>query len=257
VPENASGQSGRAPDSYDKQLLDLREAILEQGWPDKTKLTGLLNDANLKPKDYPLDGGANTLWANLIPFLKGRGELAQVLRVLQPHVGEMWEATVAELANYFERQAHELADELAYSRMRTQLREDTEAALARLWDAPNHQATLLMPVHPSAARLAGMRSWITGCARAVVKAQKTGAEVSHEDEAAELVQWATQLAAVSDAFRLYESMLEKARSAHGAEPGQQGRPLAAAAEEEQLLLGWRMSLRASIQQLIAVLRSES
>jgi len=233
--------------------MNLRTGVLEQTWNDEAKLRGLLSDAGLKPNDYPLDGGASTLWANLIPLLKGRGELSRVLRFLQRRVGKMWEGTVAELINYFEKQERELA----YFHKRIQLREDTDAALARLWEAPNHQATLLMPVHPNAAKLAGMRSWITGCARAVVKAQKTGAQVSYDDEAAEIEQWATQLAAVSDAFRLYESMLEKYRSGHEAEPGHPARSLAAEAEEERLLLGWRLNLRASIQQLIAALRPDS
>jgi len=233
--------------------MDLRTRVFEKTWNDQAKVSGLLNDAGLNPSDYTFDGGASTLWANLIPVLRDRLELAKVLRVLQPRVGKPLAGTVDELASYYEKQAQERA----YNRLRTRLHEDMEVALARLREAPNHLTTLLMPVHPSAARIAGMRSWITGCAKAVVRAQKTGAQVSHEDEAAQIEELATQLAAVSDAFRLYASMLEKSRSANEAEQGQPAHSLAAAAEEERLLLSWRRSLRASIQQLITGLQSDS
>jgi hypothetical protein len=264
MPEDTTGPPGRSSnpskaraessaDSYNRQLMELRTEVLEILWNNETEVIGLLNDAGLKPNDYSLDGGAKTLWANLIPVLKYRGELAQVLRALKPRMGKELANTVEELANYFEKERLKRA----YDRMRNRLHQDTEVALALLWEAPNHQTTLLMPVHPSAGRIAGMRSWITGCVKAVAKAQKSGEQVSYEDEVGEIENIARQLAAVSDAFRMYASMLERFRSTNDAEPGQPPRPLAAVAEEERLLLGWRTSLRSSIQQLIAVLRSEN
>jgi hypothetical protein len=55
---------------------------------------------------------------------------------------------------------------------------------------------------------------------------------------------------------MYVSNLERFRRTNEAEVGQPSRPLAAVAEEERLLLGWRASLRDSIQQLIAIVRTE-
>jgi hypothetical protein len=162
-----------------------------------------------------------------------------------------------ELADFFEDQGQQLANEITYDLMRTRLLEDIESALALLQEAPNHQTTLLMPGHPSAARIAGMRSWIRGCVKAVARAQKSGAQVSLADEAAQIEEIAAQLAAVSDAFHMYASNLERFRSADEPGPGQPPRPLAAVAEEERLLLGWRVGLRGSIQQLMTVLQTEN
>lgn len=243
-------------DRCDRQIKELRTSVLEHTWDDKKKVSSLLIDADLEPNDYDLEGGAQTLWANLIDALKRRAELSQVLQEIQPRVGKKWGEIAKELADYFEGEDRKLAHQENYDRKRTSFAGDMEDTLERLREAHSQQTALLMPTHPNAARIAGMRGWLTGCAKAVGKARRSGAEVAREDEAAQIDELATQLAAVADAFHMYVSNLERFRRTNESEPGHPPRPLAAVAEEERLLLGWRASLRDSIQQLIAVVRTE-
>jgi hypothetical protein len=267
VSEDAAGAAGKSPtgpqaraeskaDRCDRLLRELRDAVLEIIWNDKIKVEGLLNDATLNPIDYDLEGGAHTLWANLIPILKSRREFSSVLKRVQPRVGQSWGETTAELANYFEAEEKRLEYQENYDRKRTDFAGDMEDALERLRDAHSQQTALLMPDHPNAARIAGMRGWLTGCAKAVGKARRSAAEVAHDDEAAQIDELATALAVVADAFHMYVSNLERFRRANEAGLGQPPRPLAAMAEEEKLLLGWRASLRDSIQELIKTVRTE-
>lgn len=110
--DSPEGPAGNGPDRYDLLLNGLRSRALEKTWNDRVKISGLLYDAGLNPDDYPLDGSsANTLWANLIPVLKDRGELAQVLRVVQPRVGRALAGIVEELASYFEHQTQQLVEQ--------------------------------------------------------------------------------------------------------------------------------------------------
>ncbi len=243
-------------DRCDRLLKDLRAGALEIIWDDKKKVISLLNDAELNPNEYDLEGTPHTLWANLIAALKHRAEFAQVLRAVQPWAGKKWGGIAKELADYFEEEDQKLTYQDNYDRKRTSFAGDMEDALERLREAHSQQTVLLMPAHPNAARIAGMRGWLTGCAKAVGKARRSGAEVAREDEAAQVDELATQLAIVADAFHMYVSNLERFRRTNEAELGQPLRPLAAVAEEERLLLGWRASLRDSIQQLIAAVRPE-
>jgi hypothetical protein len=122
APESPQPRVESSADRYRRLLNDLRSHALEKTWNDRVKISGLLNDAGLNPDDYPLDGSAaNTIWANLIPVLRDRGELAQVLRAVQPRVGIVLAETAEELASYHEQQARQLADKLACSRMRSHL----------------------------------------------------------------------------------------------------------------------------------------
>ena len=225
-------------------------------WGDPVKIRSLLYDAALNPDDYSLDGTGTTLWGNLIPTLRGRMELAQVLRAAEDRVGGPLRETVKELAEFFEAEGKQHADSIEYDRMRTQLLGDVHGALALLSEASSYQSALLMPDHPSAARIAGMRSWIVGCVKAVSRAQKSGAQISHQDEVAHIEQITTHLAAVSDDFRLYASSLERFRSTDQPATGQAARSTAAADEDEERLLRYRRKLRDSIQLLINGLRTE-
>jgi len=93
----------------------------------------------------------------------------------------------------------------------------------------------------------------------VSKARGHEARGAGDAEAAEIEQIAVQLAAIADAFSMYTSMLERFRIASQPEPGlppPPPRPLATIAEEERLLLSWRVALRSSIQKLITVVEAE-
>jgi hypothetical protein len=127
-----------------------------------------------------------------------------------------------------------------------------------LRQASDHQTTLLMPSHPSPARIAGLRSWIRDCVKEVSETQRFGAEITHSDQIASVEEIASLLAAVGDAFHLYASMLERFRSAEaGTGLSPQPRPLVAVAEDERLLVSCRVALRGSLQQLISVLQTDN
>ena len=124
--------------------------------------------------------------------------------------------------------------------------------------ASDHQTILLMPSHPSPARIAGLQSWIQGCVRDVSKAQRSGVQVTHSDEIVQVDEITTHLAAVVDAFHMYSSMLERSRSAEaGLGLSPQPRPLAVVADDERLLVSYRVTLRGALQQLISVLQTDN
>jgi hypothetical protein len=134
-----------------------------------------------------------------------------------------------------------------------------DTAWTLLMQAQEYQRFLLTSSHPSASRVAGFRSWIQDCVMAVDEAQRLGALIAPDDEAAPHVEEvATRIAAVVDTFHIYASMLKRFRSAdQTAVVPPQSRPLAAVADDERLLLGCRATLRESMQQLIAALQSYS
>jgi hypothetical protein len=119
-----------------------------------------------------------------------------------------------------------------------------------------HQMTLLKASHPSAARLAVLRSWIQDCISAVHTAGRLAALLGRRLEEPHVNDIAGQLAAMLDAFHLYASTLERFRSTHRAatgSPQRQPAALSAIAEDEVALLGYRAALRTSMQQLITLL----
>lgn len=251
----AQGRAESAEDRRERLLRDIRDRALVTTWRDPVNVRGLLSDANLNPDDYSLDGTGTTLWSNLIPVLRGRMELAQVLRAAEDRIGGPLRETARELAESFAEEEKRHADSIEYDRMRTQLLGDVQGALTLLGEASSYLSTLLMPDHPNAARIAGMRGWIVGCVKAVSRAQKSGAQISHGDEVAHLGQITTHLAAVSDDFRLYASSLERFRS-NDQPAGQAARSTAAADEDEERLLAYRRRLRNSIQLLMSDLETE-
>lgn len=134
---------------------------------------------------------------------------------------------------------------------------ELEPVLTLLRQASDHQTTLLMPSHPSPARVAALRSWLHSCVKSVAKVQKCQAQTMRSDEAAQMEEFATCLAAAVDAFQVYASTLETFRSA-GPRLGlsHQQRSLAAVAEDEKLMVGCRATLRESMQQLVSVLQAD-
>lgn len=256
-PTPAKERAESAEDRRERLLRDIRDRALVTTWRDPVNVRGLLSDAKLNPDDYSLDGTGTTLWSNLIPVLRGRMELAQVLRAAERRIGGPLRETARELAESFAEEEKRHADSIEYDRMRTQLLGDVQGALALLGEASSYLSTLLMPDHPSAARIAGMRSWIVGCVKAVSRAQKSGAQISHGDEVAHLGEITVHLAAVSDDFRLYASSLERFRSADQPAVRQAVRSTAAADEDEERLLSYRRRLRNSVQLLMSDLETES
>jgi hypothetical protein len=134
-----------------------------------------------------------------------------------------------------------------------------ETLRALLQQAPSHQMMLLMPMHPSPKRLAVLRTWIQSCVTGLSRARSQEMQTDGEAEAAQTKEIATQLAAVTDAFSMYASMLERFRIASQPEPGlpPPPRPLAVIADDERLLLNCRSALRRSIQELITALETDS
>jgi hypothetical protein len=131
-----------------------------------------------------------------------------------------------------------------------------DPAYPMLRQASAHQMTLLKASHPSAARLAVLRSWIQDCISAVQTAGKLAALLGRRLEEPHVNDIAGQLAAMLDAFHLYASTLESFRStcrAATGSPQRQPAALSAIAEDEVALLGYRAALRTSMQQLITLL----
>lgn len=129
------------------------------------------------------------------------------------------------------------------------------AASALLAQAYDHQLTLLKPAHPSAARIAGLRSWIQDCVSAFDQAQRLEALIG-DDELTPVKEIAAKMAAVLDSFHIYTSVLKRSRSAQIAMgPLPKLEPLAAVADNERALLNCRSDLRESMQHLIAALQA--
>lgn len=141
-------------------------------------------------------------------------------------------------------------------------RDSTEviAALEAVWtllmQAHEHQRGLLRASHPSAARMARLRSWIQDCVTAIDTVLQSEALTARSDKVAHVTEIAAKVAAVVDAFHMYASMLERSRSVSQAAIGSsRSGPLAAVADDERVLLSCRADLRESMQQLIAALQS--
>ena len=127
---------------------------------------------------------------------------------------------------------------------------------ALLKQAHEHQRSLLEPSHPAPTHIAGLRSWIQDCVKAVDEAQRLEALIAPYDGIA-LIEIAARIAAVVDAFQMYASMLERFRSASQTAAVLPSQPLSLAvvADDERVLLSCRAALRSSIQQLITALQS--
>jgi hypothetical protein len=135
-------------------------------------------------------------------------------------------------------------------------------ALAAIWtlllQAQEHQMDLLKPSHPSAARIARLRSWIQDCVKAVEEARRLEALIVQSDEVDQVEEIAESIAAVVDDFHMYASVLEKFRKANrtAIRLPSQSEPLAAVADDERVLLSCRAALRGSMQHLIATVRAD-
>jgi hypothetical protein len=127
-----------------------------------------------------------------------------------------------------------------------------DAAWTLLRQAPGHHSALLEPSHPSPAGIARFQSWIQGCVRALTEAQGLRAQIARSDEIAHVEEMATGMVGVVDTFQIYASMLERFRCAD--ETASPSGPLAAAADDERVLLNCRAALRKSMQQVMAALR---
>jgi hypothetical protein len=167
-----------------------------------------------------------------------------VVHCPQPGCAETWPTDPDTLRAVLEDQASQATAD----------RDSTEvmAAWTLLLQAREHQRGLMTASHPSAARVAELRSWIQGCVAAVDTLLRSHA--LNGEEAANLTDIAAEVPAVLDAFHLYASMLDRYRKANRAASGSpRPGPLAAVADDERVLLGSRADLRESMQRLIAVL----
>ena len=132
------------------------------------------------------------------------------------------------------------------------------AAFDNVWtllmQAPEHHSILLKASHPSAARIAGLGSWIQSCVTAIDQADRLKASTAHSDQAAHIEEIAAGIATVVDSFHMYASMLERFRNNNDTAAGlPPSGSLAAVADDERVLLTCRAGLRRSIQHLIAAL----
>jgi hypothetical protein len=141
-------------------------------------------------------------------------------------------------------------------------RDSTEviAAFDAVWrllmQAHAHHRELLRATHPSAARLARLRSWTQDCVTATEAILQAGALTARSDEVAQLTEIAAKVSTVVDAFHIYAAMLDRSRRVGSAAIGSaRSEPLAAVADDEKVLVNYRAELRESMQQLIAELQS--
>lgn len=128
---------------------------------------------------------------------------------------------------------------------------EPESVGALMRQAPAHEVTLAMPLHPSPRRLAGMQAWVEACVKSVSHMRGRTADAA---DAAWTEDVTARLTSVADAFSLYMRTLQISRAAQ--QPTgvslPASRPLAEVAEEEKLLLGYRAVLRQSLHELISV-----
>jgi hypothetical protein len=181
----------------------------------------------------------------------GRGHL--VVHCRQPGCDEIWQADVDTLIAAIEDRSRHAVD-----RGSSQAMPAPNTAWTLLMQAHEHQRSLLRPSHPSAASIAGLRSWIRGCVEAVGEARRLEVLTAASDELANVEKMAVRITAIVDAFHMYASMLERFRRIHQTAMvlPPQSRPLADFAEDERILLSCRATLRKSMQELIATLEAD-
>jgi hypothetical protein len=132
------------------------------------------------------------------------------------------------------------------------------AALEPVWAlvgrAREYQRDLLRASHPSAARLARLGSWIQESVTATDMILASETLAAQGDELAHVTEIAAKLSTVLDTFHIYAGLLERSRrSSLVAFGAARSGPLAAAAEDERVLLGCRADLRDSMRRLAAEL----
>lgn len=178
----------------------------------------------------------------------GRGHL--VVHCSQPGCAEIWQTDADTLLTALEDRTNDAAAD----RESTEVIATLEAVWTLLMQAHEHERGLLRASHPSAARIARLRSWIQDCVTAIDIALQSEALTARSDKVAHVTEIATKVAAIVDAFHIYASMLERSRKSGQVTIGSpRPGPLAAVADDERVLLSCRADLRESMQQLIAAL----
>jgi hypothetical protein len=179
---------------------------------------------------------------------EGRGHL--VIHCPRAGCPETWLADAATVIGVLEDR-NRLA---AVDRESAQAMAMLDAVWTLLMQAHDHYRELLRSSHPSAARMARLRSWTQDCVTALDTAQRSEALVSRSDELAQITDIAVKMRSVVDAFQMYGSMHDRLRNASQVTIGSSSvRSLADLADDERVLLNCRAALRESVQELIAAL----
>jgi hypothetical protein len=129
-----------------------------------------------------------------------------------------------------------------------------DAVWTLLMQAHEHLRELLRSSHPSAARMARLRSWAQDCVTALDTARQSEVLIARSGELAQIADIALQMESIVDTCQMYASLHERFRNTSRAAIGaSSARSLTDVAEDERLLLSCRASLRESMQELIALL----
>lgn len=204
------------------------------------------------PKGHPWDAGQVTInsvpcGCPVTPTDPGHAHL--VVHCSRPECNETWQAKADILVGVMDQGRPAAADRDISRAMAA-----FENAWTLLMQAPDYYSGLLRPSHPSAARIAGLGTWIQSCVTAIDEAERLKASTAHSDQVAHIEQIAAGIATVVDSFHMYASMLERFRNNNDTLTGvPPSGSLAAVADDERVLLACRAALRRSIQQLIAAL----
>ena len=180
----------------------------------------------------------------------GHGHL--VVHCAQPGCTETWQTDGDTLLAVLE----DRSSQAGADRDSTEVMAAFDAVWSLFTQAHAHQRELLKATHPSAARLARLRSWIQDCVTATEAILQAGTVTARSDEVAQLTEIAARVSAVVDAFHMYATTLDRSRRAGPAAIGSaRSEPLAAVADDERVLVNYRAELRESMRQLMAELQS--
>jgi hypothetical protein len=128
-----------------------------------------------------------------------------------------------------------------------------DAVWTLLMQAHEHLRELLRSFHPSAARMAKLRSWAQDCVTALDTARRSEALITRSDELAQIADIALRMESIVDTCQMYASLHERFRNSGRAIGSSPSRSLTDLAADERVLLSCRASLRESVQELIAAL----
>jgi hypothetical protein len=129
-----------------------------------------------------------------------------------------------------------------------------DAVWTLLMQAHEHLRELLRSSHPSAARMARLRSWAQDCVTALDTARQSEVLIARSGELAQIADIALQMESIVDSSQMYASLHERFRSTSRATIGSSpARSLTDVADDERVLLSGRASLRESVQELIDLL----
>ena len=251
-PRNNADRTAASVDqsSHTKRdlLKRLSSQVLHRTYGSKENILSLLRRSDLNTDYISLEGtNSGALWSNLLDTLDA-WQLSKVVKQVMDELAggpavELCSVILSELVAETEQQTAE-AGQLAII-----------TALDRLWEeldnAPIYLNLLLLPRHPEAAQLGGVREWLKKILDHLAAARAASARGGRGDEQAQLADIEDRLSGVVDEFHLYSDLLIRHRSAEERWVGEphESRSLRAVAEDERILLGCRKTLRSAITHL--------